>query len=182
MQPGDGVGFSARTLLFWPVDSSMRFGIDLWVSRHRQGARYGRCNAPSMRACRRRCSTVLAAMTRIAGLHSLSASFASCSREGRPTRRARFAERLAVATEAGLQIERFERVDVHKLINAIDAVQAGRNYLARQQLGEMADSDHKTIAWAAEMWNSRCLLRAGRQVGAVTAAERSISIAGGNGS
>jgi len=87
------------------------------------------------------------------------------------------AEILPVAGEAGLPVESYERREIQQLINAIDSALAGRNYLALQQLEQVAQSPKQTIQWATQMWRSRVLAAEGNLANARQAAVQSIELA-----
>lgn len=89
------------------------------------------------------------------------------------------ADRLLVAAGAGVPVETHDRAEVHLLIAAIDAVQAGCHYLALHQLDRIAASDQPTICWAAQLWRARSLAVEKDLGVARAAAQRAVEIAAG---
>jgi hypothetical protein len=65
--------------------------------------------------------------------------------------------RLSTALAAGLPVDRLDAREYALLINGIDAVQAGRHYLAQLQLSRVTGSVTGVIQWAARIWQARSL-------------------------
>lgn len=87
----------------------------------------------------------------------------------------RFSALLQFAAEAGLPVRSYDRQEINQLINGIDAVQAGRHFLARRQLDELSGSERRLIQWASRMWRARALAGEGDLNGALEAAEEAIA-------
>jgi len=87
----------------------------------------------------------------------------------------RFSALLQFAAEAGLPVRSYDRQEINQLINGIDAVQAGRHFLARRQLDELSGSERRLIQWASRMWRARALAGEGEIGAAREAAEAAIA-------